>query len=87
VSKIFDEGSSALVALKDIDLKITPGEFVCVLGPSGRAQSKRDVKIELPYPRDSNSVAFNDVKRQLAEVVHAEHDRFVADERAGKTLD
>jgi NitT/TauT family transport system ATP-binding protein len=48
---------------------------------------KKDVTIALPYPRDSNSVAFNDVKRDLSEIVHAEHDRFVSDERAGKTLE
>jgi NitT/TauT family transport system ATP-binding protein len=48
---------------------------------------KRDVKIDLPFPRDSNSTAFNEIKRDLAEIVHAEHDRFTADERAGKTID
>jgi NitT/TauT family transport system ATP-binding protein len=48
---------------------------------------KRDVRVELPHPRDSNSIAFNEIKRDLSEIVHAEHDRFVSDERAGKTLD
>lgn len=48
---------------------------------------KKDVNIGLPYPRDSNSIAFNDVKRDLAQIVHAEHDRFARDERAGKTFD
>ncbi|CAN7689872.1 hypothetical protein [Rhizobium sp. LjRoot254] len=48
---------------------------------------KKDVKVELPYPRGSNSVAFNDVKRELAAIVHAEHARFVSDERAGKRFD
>jgi NitT/TauT family transport system ATP-binding protein len=47
---------------------------------------KKDISIELPYPRDSNSIAFNDIKRDLAEIVHAEHDRFARDERAGITL-
>lgn len=48
---------------------------------------KEDLTIELPYPRDSNSVAFNGIKRDLAEIVQAEHARFVSDERAGITLD
>jgi NitT/TauT family transport system ATP-binding protein len=39
VNKVFGEGSSAVVALKDINLEITPGEFVCVLGPSGCGKS------------------------------------------------
>jgi NitT/TauT family transport system ATP-binding protein len=48
---------------------------------------KQDLTIDLPYPRDSNSVAFNAIKRDLAEIVHAEHERFVSDERAGVTLE
>lgn len=48
---------------------------------------KRDISIDLPYPRDSNSVEFNAIKRELASLVHAEHDRFALDERNGLTLD
>lgn len=48
---------------------------------------KRDVSIDLPYPRDSNSVEFNAIKKDLANLVHAEHDRFALDERKGLTLD
>lgn len=48
---------------------------------------KRDVTIDLPYPRDSNSVEFNAIKKDLASLVHAEHDRFALDERKGLTLD
>lgn len=48
---------------------------------------KQDVAIDLPYPRDSNSVEFNAIKKELASVVHAEHDRFALDERRGLTLD
>lgn len=48
---------------------------------------KRDVTIDLPYPRDSNSVEFNAIKKELASLVHAEHDRFALDERKGLTLD
>ncbi|WP_445680902.1 ABC transporter ATP-binding protein [Radicibacter daui] len=48
---------------------------------------KRDIRIELPYPRDSNSAAFNEIKKELAQMVHAEHDRFALDERQGLTLD
>jgi NitT/TauT family transport system ATP-binding protein len=39
VNKIFGKEPSAVVALKDIDLQITPGEFVCLLGPSGCGKS------------------------------------------------
>jgi NitT/TauT family transport system ATP-binding protein len=48
---------------------------------------KQDIRIELPYPRDTNSVEFNKIKRELAEIVHAEQDRFATDERQGLTLD
>ncbi|MQB41064.1 ABC transporter ATP-binding protein [Rhizobium sp. ICMP 5592] len=48
---------------------------------------KRDIRIELPYPRDANSVEFNEIKRELAQIVHAEQDRFASDERQGLTLD
>lgn len=48
---------------------------------------KQDVAIDLPYPRDSNSMEFNAIKKELASVVHAEHDRFALDERRGLTLD
>ncbi len=48
---------------------------------------KKDVAIDLPYPRDSNSVEFNAIKKELASLVHAEHDRFTLDERKGLTLD
>ncbi|WP_267548981.1 ABC transporter ATP-binding protein [Rhizobium rhizogenes] len=48
---------------------------------------KKDIRIELPYPRDTNSVAFNEIKRELAQIVHAEQDRFALDERKGLTLD
>ncbi|MBB3612529.1 ABC transporter ATP-binding protein [Rhizobium sp. BK602] len=48
---------------------------------------KKDIAIELPYPRDTNSVEFNEIKRELAQIVHAEQDRFALDERKGLTLD
>lgn len=48
---------------------------------------KQDVAIDLPFPRDSNSMEFNAIKKELASVVHAEHDRFALDERRGLTLD
>ncbi len=48
---------------------------------------KRDVTIDLPYPRDSNSPEFNAIKKDLASLVHAEYDRFALDERKGLTLD
>lgn len=48
---------------------------------------KQDLPIDLPYPRDSNSPEFNMIKKNLAALVHAEHERFANDERGGLTLD
>jgi NitT/TauT family transport system ATP-binding protein len=39
VQKIFRTGDKDVVALKDIDLVINRGEFVCLLGPSGCGKS------------------------------------------------
>ena len=39
VNKIFRTGEREVVALKDINLTIKQGEFVCLLGPSGCGKS------------------------------------------------
>ena len=39
VNKIFSTGERDVVALKDIDLVIPDGQFVCLLGPSGCGKS------------------------------------------------
>ena len=39
VRKVFGHGSSAVVALDGVDLKVKPGEFVCLLGASGCGKS------------------------------------------------
>jgi putative ABC transport system ATP-binding protein len=39
VTKIFGEGATAFAALKGIDIDITRGDFVAVMGPSGSGKS------------------------------------------------
>jgi NitT/TauT family transport system ATP-binding protein len=39
VNKVFRTGGKEVVALKDIDLHIEQGEFICLLGPSGCGKS------------------------------------------------
>ena len=48
---------------------------------------KRDVLVDLPRPRDPASPAFNDLKRDLAELVMAEQERSTDAERRAATLD
>jgi len=37
--KQYGEGPGAVVALDDIELRVAPGEFVCIVGPSGCGKS------------------------------------------------
>src|SRR5260370_37394131 len=37
--KVYLSGSGRVLALDDIHLRIAPGEFVCIVGPSGCAKS------------------------------------------------
>jgi NitT/TauT family transport system ATP-binding protein len=35
VCRQYGTGSSAVLALDDINLRVEPGEFLCIVGPSG----------------------------------------------------
>jgi len=48
---------------------------------------KRDLRVELPRPRDSATPAFNDLKRELSLLVMEEQQRHEAVEMAGITTD
>jgi len=39
LSKEFTGGPGRVVALEDIDLRVSPGEFLCIVGPSGCGKS------------------------------------------------
>jgi putative ABC transport system ATP-binding protein len=39
VSKIYGEGNSQVVALKDVSLQVSKGDFVAIMGPSGSGKS------------------------------------------------
>ena len=55
--------------------------------PMGRPPIKRDLRVELPRPRDSASAAFNALKRDLSALVTAEQHRFEQVELKGLTTD
>jgi NitT/TauT family transport system ATP-binding protein len=48
---------------------------------------KRDVRVELPRPRDPSTAAFNELKREIGALVTAEQARHETAERAGLTTD
>ena len=48
---------------------------------------KRDIRVDIPRPRDSNSAAFIDLKRELSLSVMEEQHRHEQAERAGLTTD
>ncbi|TWB69830.1 NitT/TauT family transport system ATP-binding protein [Nitrospirillum amazonense] len=48
---------------------------------------KRDIRVEMPRPRDAASPEFNTLKRELSRLVSEEQQRHEAAERAGLTTD
>ncbi|MDE2048485.1 MAG: ABC transporter ATP-binding protein, partial [Betaproteobacteria bacterium] len=48
---------------------------------------KRDIAVHLPRPRDASSTAFNELKRQIAELVMEEQLRHEDAERTALTTD
>jgi putative ABC transport system ATP-binding protein len=39
VNKVYEAGSLSVVGLKDVDLDISPGDFLAIMGPSGSGKS------------------------------------------------
>jgi NitT/TauT family transport system ATP-binding protein len=48
---------------------------------------KREIRVDLPRPRDRSSTAFNELERELTALVMAEQERHEAAERTGAALD
>jgi NitT/TauT family transport system ATP-binding protein len=48
---------------------------------------KKDIMVEVPRPRNPSDVAFNNLKRELSDLVMAEQNRFQAAQISGTTGD
>jgi NitT/TauT family transport system ATP-binding protein len=70
VSKSYGHGASTHLVLKDLSLRVDPGEFVCIVGPSGAGKTTLLRCLSGLLRPTSGSVRFGDteVARPLAEI-------------------
>ena len=62
VSKTFRSGKSEVAALRNINLKVNEGEFVCLVGPSGCGKSTLlNLVAGLDKPDDGGCISVDDV--------------------------
>jgi len=62
ISKVYGTGGAAMHALRGIDLRIAPGEFVAVMGPSGSGKSTCMNILGCLDPPTAGSYRFKGVK-------------------------